>query len=51
MVKKALKWLGIGVGGVVAVVAAFLAYVQVTGIPRYPHATPVPSALMARLNS
>jgi len=39
--KRALKWFGGVAGSVVLLVACFLAYVQVTGIPRYPHVTPV----------
>ena len=40
MVKKTLKWMGIGLGGVVAIAAIFLVYAQIAGVPRYPHAAP-----------
>lgn len=41
MSKKILKGAGIVVGAVVAVAAALALYIQVDGIPRYPHETPV----------
>jgi cytochrome c2 len=40
MAKKVLKWAAALLGAIVVLLAAFLAYVQVTGIPTYPHATP-----------
>jgi cytochrome c2 len=41
MTKKVLKWAAAVFGAIAVLLAAFLAYVQVTGIPTYPHATPV----------
>ncbi|AKU94154.1 Putative diheme cytochrome c-553 [Labilithrix luteola] len=41
MLKKTLKGAGIVLGAVVAVCAALALYVQVDGIPRYAHETPV----------
>lgn len=41
MILKTLKWVAATIGAVVVLAAGYLAYVQFTGIPTYPHTTPV----------